>query len=96
MEKKKYNKELCIKLLQEKYESLKEQGVLRYPKRSDFEIEQMVAIKAFLGPWPRALEIASIKEPRVVNEEKLLEKKIMKKRRKIESIKKKKEKNKNE
>ena len=41
-----------------------EQGLSRYPQRSDFEEREVVAIKAFLGPWPRALEAAGIKPPR--------------------------------
>ena len=40
------------------------EGFDRYPKRADFEEAQVVAIKAFLGPWPRALEAAGIKPPR--------------------------------
>lgn len=54
----------CIVLLQEKHELLKSQGLCRYPKRSDFTDREVVAIKAFLGPWPRALEEAGIKPPR--------------------------------
>ena len=53
-----------IVLLQEKYELLQSQGLDRYPQRSDFSDREVVAIKAFLGPWPRALEAAGIKPPR--------------------------------
>lgn len=60
----KYNKESCLKLLSDKYASLCESGESRYPKRSDFAEDEVVAIKAHLGPWPRALEAAGIKEPR--------------------------------
>ena len=81
MEKKKYNKETCIKLLQDKYELLKNQSINRYPKRDDFEVDEVVAIKAYLGPWPRALEISNIKEKKEVNENKL-QKRILKKREK--------------
>ena len=70
MSEKKYNKEYCIFLLKEKHKFLQSQGIIRYPKRSDFEEREVVAIKAFLGPWPRALEIAGIKPPREVNEQK--------------------------
>ena len=61
---KKYKKEDCILLLQNKYRELQAEGLLRYPQRSDFEDREVVAIKAFLGPWPRALEAAGIKPPR--------------------------------
>ena len=64
MSDKKYKKEDCILLLQNKYKELQEQGLSRYPQRSDFEDREVVAIKAFLGPWPRALEAAGIKPPR--------------------------------
>ena len=64
MSDKKYNKEDCLILLQKKYQELQAEGLSRYPQRSDFEDREVVAIKAFLGPWPRALEAASIKPPR--------------------------------
>ena len=64
MSDKKYKKEDCILLLQNKYKELKAEGLSRYPQRSDFEDREVVAIKAFLGPWPRALEAAEIKPPR--------------------------------
>jgi len=64
MSDKKYNREDCLLLLQNKYAELKDQGNDRYPQRSDFEDREVVAIKAFLGPWPRALEFAGIKPPR--------------------------------
>lgn len=60
----KYNKELCLTLLREKRDSLIAEGQSRFPQRDDFDIEQVVAIKAHLGPWPRALEAAGIKPPR--------------------------------
>ena len=62
MEKQKYTKEICISLLREKAALLQKEN--RFPKRSDFSEEEVVAIKAFLGPWPRALEAAGIKEKR--------------------------------
>ena len=58
---KKYTKEDCLCLLSEKYRELQAQGLSRYPQRSDFSEREVVAIKAFLGPWPRALEAANIK-----------------------------------
>ena len=61
---KKYYKKDCILLLKNKYIELQSQGLTRYPQRSDFESQEIVAIKAILGPWPRALEIAGIKPPR--------------------------------
>ena len=61
---KKYNKEDCLILLRNKYAELQSQRLDRYPQRSDFEDRQVVAIKAFLGPWPRALEAAGVKPPR--------------------------------
>ena len=64
MSDKKYNKEDCLILLQNKYQELQKDGLSRYPQRSDFEDREVVAIKAFLGPWPRALEAAGIKPPR--------------------------------
>lgn len=64
MSDKKYNKEDCLIFLQNKYRELQAEGLDRYPQRSDFEDREVVAIKAFLGPWPRALEAAGIKPPR--------------------------------
>ena len=64
MSDKKYNKEDCLVLLNEKYKELQSKSIERYPQRSDFEDREVVAIKAFLGPWPRALEAAGIKPPR--------------------------------
>ena len=61
---KKYTREDCIVLLSEKYRELHAQGLNRYPQRSDFTEREVVAIKAFLGPWPRALEAAGVKPPR--------------------------------
>ena len=58
---KKLKKEDCISLLVNKSRELNEQGIQRYPQRSDFSDWEVVAIKAFLGPWPRALEAAGIK-----------------------------------
>ena len=60
----KYKGEDCVRLLLSKRQELLAQGIDRLPQRSDFEHEEVVAIKAFLGPWPRALERAGIKEPR--------------------------------
>ena len=64
MSERKYKKEDCNILLQNKYKEVQAEGLSRYPQRSDFEEREVVAIKAFLGPWPRALESAGIKPPR--------------------------------
>lgn len=55
---KKYTKDDCVMLLRSKQESLAANGEERLPQRSDFAEDEVVAIKAFLGPWPRALEAA--------------------------------------
>ena len=82
MEDKKYTKNDSIMLLKDKYALLKEQGLERYPRRSDFTEREVVAIKAFLGPWPRALEAAGIKPPRNDNRaEKNREKRLRAKKR---------------
>jgi len=61
---KKYTREDCIGLLCSKQAELDLCGEKRFPKRSDFTDAEVVAIKAFLGPWPRALEAADLKPPR--------------------------------
>lgn len=60
-------REDCINILKEKY---KEKNQL--PKKSDFTDYQVMMIKSFLGPWPRALEASGVKPAR--NSEKLLKK----------------------
>ncbi len=60
----KLTKSDSIALLCVKYEQLRSSGLDRYPRRSDFSECEVTAIKAFLGPWPRALEQAGIKPPR--------------------------------
>ena len=37
--------------------------LMRAPKRSDFSGSEVCFIKQKLGPWPRALEAAGLKEP---------------------------------
>ena len=54
----KYEKAECLALLREKRNALLTSGEDRYPKRSDFSEWEVAAIKAHLGPWPRALEAA--------------------------------------
>lgn len=41
---------------------LKSEEIGRLPKKSDFDAVEVSRIKAFLGPWPRALEAAGLKE----------------------------------
>ncbi len=47
----------AVRKLQEKHT---ETG--RLPLKSDFDVITLSRIKAFLGPWPRALETAGLKE----------------------------------
>ena len=89
MSDKKYKKEDCILLLKNKYKELQAKGLSRYPQRSDFEEREVVAIKAFLGPWPRALETVGIKPPRDEDRpQRNKEKRIRAKRAKIDAMKK--------
>ena len=88
MSDKKYKKEDCIVLLNDKYRELQASGLSRYPKRSDFSEREVVAIKAFLGPWPRALEAAGIKPPRDDGKhQRTKEKRIRAKQARIEELK---------
>jgi len=64
MENKKIDAQAALQLLIDKQKELENRGEGRYPKREDFSSEQVCAIKAFLGPWPRALEKAGLKPPR--------------------------------
>lgn len=50
-------KALAVALLQQKSKELN-----RLPKKDDFDEVTRSRIKAFLGPWPRALEAAGLKE----------------------------------
>lgn len=52
-------KQWAVEKLQNKYAEI---GTL--PKKADFDAATLSRIKAFLGPWPRALEAAGLKEPR--------------------------------
>lgn len=53
----------AIEQLREKF---KELG--RLPKKDDFDVVTLSRIKAFLGPWPRALETAGLKEAKPMPE----------------------------
>ena len=78
----KYTRDDVMHLLQDKQQTLEAMGELRFPKRSDFSEEEVVAIKAFLGPWPRALEAAGLKPMREDDQETTnLQKRILAKRR---------------
>ncbi len=57
----KYSREAAIALLRDKAQALRAAGEKRCPCRGDFSEEEVVAVKAFLGPWPRALEQAGLK-----------------------------------
>ncbi len=59
-----FDREDCLKMLNDKRRELLARGIDRLPQRSDFEEQEVVSIKARLGPWPRALETAGLKEPR--------------------------------
>ena len=48
-------------LLRQKYAELG-----RLPTKKDFDNASCSRIKAYLGPWPRALEAAGLKQPRNV------------------------------
>lgn len=61
---KKLTREDCLSLLTAKQKELQQQGLTRFPQRSDFSVQEVMSIKAFLGPWPRALESAGVKPPR--------------------------------
>jgi len=47
----------AIRQLQEKFEELQQ-----LPRKDDFDEATRSRIKAFLGPWPRALEAAGLKQ----------------------------------
>ena len=52
-------KSWAVELLVEKNRELG-----RLPHKDDFDEVTRSRIKAFLGPWPRALETAGLKEPK--------------------------------
>lgn len=88
MSDRKLTREDCLSILADKYAELLSHGMERYPQRSDFSQCEVVAIKAFLGPWPRALEAAGIKPPREDDRaERNREKRINAKRRRTETLK---------
>lgn len=66
---KKDNFAWAVKQLRIKYGELG-----RLPKKDDFDQKTMSRIKSYLGPWPRALEAAGIKESKKTRKEKTAEK----------------------
>lgn len=54
-------KNWAVGLLRQKAEELG-----RLPKKDDFDEITRSRLKAFLGPWPRALEAAELKEAKVI------------------------------
>lgn len=85
MSEKLYSRDEAIALLKNKSEELSRAGEQRFPRRSDFSDEEVNAIKSFLGPWPRALEAAGLKEAREDGRaERVLEKRIRAKRARTE------------
>ena len=52
----------AVELLKNKYKELR-----RLPKKDDFDLVTLSRIKAFLGPWPRALEAVGLKKPKTVS-----------------------------
>lgn len=56
----------------------------RLPTRADCTVDEVVFIKAYLGPWPRALESAGLKplSPRVERLKRSRKRKMAGKRRK--------------
>ena len=84
----KYTKESSLDLLKSKQRELTSQGIVRYPKRADFTNEEVMAVKAFYGPWSRALEAAGLKPPRNdERKEQNKEKRIRAKRQRIKALK---------
>ncbi len=63
-------KQWAIEQLREKNNELG-----RLPKKDDFDAVTLSRIKAFLGPWPRALEAAGLKEPKEIPQKKKKKKK---------------------
>ena len=66
-------KNWAVGLLCEKAENLG-----RLPKKDDFDEITRSRLKAFLGPWPRALEAAGLKEAKVMPKKSKKRKKVTK------------------
>lgn len=80
----KLSSEECIALLKNKSEELTAAGKPPYPKRADFTEDEVIAIKSYFGPWPRALEAAGVKEVDPARLEKKKRRRIKMKRRKTQ------------
>ncbi len=52
----------------------------RLPHKDDFDEATRSRIKAFLGPWPRALEAAGLKSPKPAVKKSVKRKKTIKKK----------------
>ncbi len=78
----KLSREACIALLRKKSEELVAAGKPPYPKRTDFTEEEVISVKSYFGPWPRALEAAGIKEVNPERLEKKKQRRIQMKRKK--------------
>jgi hypothetical protein len=60
----------------------------RRPNKADFSEHEVARIKAYFGPWPRALEAAGLKPPKTEERiRKNREKRIRAKRRRNEALK---------
>lgn len=73
----------CLDLIREKAAELEKSREHRLPKRSDFSDLEVMMIKSYFGPFPRALEAAGVKQKRQGVEQKRLEKRIRAKRNKL-------------
>mgnify|MGYP004607867733 CR=1 FL=1 len=73
----------CLDLIREKAAELEKNREHRLPKRSDFSDLEVMMIKSYFGPFPRALEAAGVKQKRQGIEQKRLEKRIRAKRNKL-------------
>lgn len=72
-------RQTALNLLKDKAEELN-----RLPKRSDFDSKTVCFIKQKLGAWPRALELAGLKEPTKISSK---EKSRLKRERRKKAIK---------
>lgn len=80
----KLTREECLLLLKGRADELN-----RLPKKADFTVDEVARIKAYFGPWPRALEAAGLKAPKT--EDRIAqnrEKRARAKRRRLEATKK--------
>jgi hypothetical protein len=69
-------KEQCIDIIKDKFKKLG-----RVPQKSDFTDYQVMKIKSYFGPWPRAMEAAEVKAPR--NDDYLIKKQEKRLRSKV-------------